>query len=245
MHPRQPHLEPPLGAILEAALADAGYNDDEAILYVFDETESETGFEAMTYPRNRYVNAGEIPEVAPLLREMNHDDVRPAVRIAVFVGEQSEEGCAAIIRHELEHGRQNDLFDDRLLGLYNVAHNVLKVKVGGLAGSSLAYTLMPIELDANAAGAMFATARYGRNRIVQLLRDGDRSAAALRSNVGPEPIETLPERMLAFLVANRGLCEAYADSVRFSFDEILEANWPGAGVVWRRLVDEGGLALPR
>jgi hypothetical protein len=106
---------------------------------------------------------------------------------------------------------------------------------------------MPIEMDANAAGAMFAIARYGRERILQRLRDDDSSSAALRSNVGPEPIETLPERMVAFMIANRGLCERYADEHGngLTFRQILNAHWPGAGDAWRTLVEEAGLALPR
>jgi hypothetical protein len=245
VHPRQPQLEPPLGDIFDAAVADAGFRHDEAVLYVFDGERSVSGFEAMNWARGWLVNDGEIPEIRPLLLEINHADVRPAVRIVVFVGGRSEEGTAAIIRHELEHARQTAAYGDKLLGLYNVADQVLRLKVGGLAGSSLAYTLMPIESDANAAGAMFAVGRYGRPRIVALLGAGDKSGAALRSNVGPEPIDTLPERMMAFLIANRAVCERHAASVGASFDEILEANWPGSGATWLELVERGGLALPR
>jgi hypothetical protein len=94
---------------------------------------------------------------------------------------------------------------------------------------------------------MFATQQYGRGRVVELLRNNDRDGAALRSNVGPEPIETLPERMLAFMIANRGLCDLYADrhGNGLTFSQMLNAEWPGAGDVWRELVDDGGLVVPR
>lgn len=118
---------------------------------------------------------------------------------------------------------------------------------GDIHGASLLYTLMPIEMDANAAGAHFVMQRYGRDRIVARLNAEDRDSAALRSNVGPEPIRTLPERMVAFMIANRGLCELWAQQHGngLMFRAFLDAAWPGAGGVWRDLVDDGGLALAR
>jgi hypothetical protein len=247
VHPRQPDLEQPLGEILEAALADAGYGDDEAILYVFDADRSSAHFEAFQFARGTDATADDIPEVAPLLSDMNHDDARSAIRIVLFTGNRSEEGKAAIIRHELEHARQTAELGPRLEGLYRLCADVLAVRAGGLPGGSLVYTLMPIEMDANAAGARFAVAQYTENRILELLRNGDRDGAALRSNVGPDSSATLPERMVAFMIANRGLCESYAADHGYglSFPELLDLEWPGAGDTWRELVDDGGLALPR
>lgn len=248
MHPRQPALEPPLDDLLEAALADAELNHEEALVYVFDDAErSATGFEAFQFPRGSDADAGDIPEVAPLLAELNHPDARGAIRIVLFTRGHSEEGIAAIIRHELEHARQTAELGGDLEGLYRLCAEVLSVRGGGLYGSSMLYTLMPIEMDANAAGATFAMQRYGRDRIVELLRGRDPAGAALRSNVGPEPIETLPERMLAFMLANRGLCELYAERYGngLQFSQLLNSKWPGAGDVWRELVDGGGLDIPR
>jgi hypothetical protein len=185
VHPRQPYLEPPLGEILDAALADAGYNEDKAILYVFEADRSATCFEAFLFAPNTYATADDIPEIAPLLADMNHDAARRAIRIVLFVGNRSEEGNAALIRHELEHARQIAELGPRLEGLYRLCADVLAVRTGGLPGGSLVYTLMPIEMDANAAGARFAAARYTEARIIELLRNGDRDGAALRSNVGP------------------------------------------------------------
>jgi hypothetical protein len=247
MHPRQPDLESPLGDLLEEALADAGFNHDEGLLFAFDADRSATGFEAVQFPRGVDVGSDDIPEVQPLLAELNHSEARGAIRIVLFTGGRSEEGTAAIIRHELEHARQTDQLGGDLEGLYRLCADVLAVRGGGLHGSSVLYTLMPIEMDANAAGAMFATERYGRERIVELLRNNDRDGAALRCNVGPEPVETLPERMLAFMIANRGLCDLYADrhDSGLTFRQMLNAEWPGAGNVWRDLVEEGGLVVPR
>jgi len=247
MHPRQPDLEPPLGEILEAALSDAGFNDDEAILYTFDAEKSATGFASFYFPRDTYTTADDIPEVAPVLADLNHAAARSAIRIVLFTRDRSEEGQAATIRHELEHGRQTAELGPRLEGLYRLCADVLAVRAGGLPGGSVVYTLMPIEMDANAAGARFATARYTEARIIELLRNGDRDGATLRSNIGPEPVATLPERMVAFMIANRGLCETYAagHGNGLSFPEMLDLEWAGAGDIWRELVDDGGLAVPR
>jgi hypothetical protein len=240
VHPRQPDLEPPLGEVLGAALADAGYNDDEAILYVFDADTSAAGFEAFHFARDTYATVDDISEVAPLLADMNHDAARGAIRIVMFTGNRSDEGKVALIRHELEHARQTAELGPRLEGLYRLCADVLAVRAGGLPGGALVYTLMPIEMDANAAGARFAVVRYTEARIIELLRNGDRNGAALRSNVGPEPIATLPERMVAFMIANHGLCERYAaeHGNGTSFPEMLDLEWPGAGDIWRELVGQ-------
>ena len=75
---------------------------------------------------------------------------------------------------------------------------MLFVRVNGLPGNGLLYTIIPNELDANAAAAMFVRARYGHERIVELLEARDEDSAAFRSLVGPASLETLPERLLAF-----------------------------------------------
>jgi len=105
--------------------------------------------------------------------------------------------------------------------------------------------VIPNELDANAAAAMFVRARYGRDRVLELLEAKDEDSALFRSHVGPAPIEGLPERLLAFFISQRELCEEYARTQNFRFDQLLDHHWRGAGAVWRRLVDEGGFALPR
>lgn len=249
MHPRQPPLAPPLDEIFAAAVADAGYAHDDAILFTFDAAQSETKFRGMFFRRGIDATDDKIPELAPLLDEMNRPDVRDAIRIVMFTGGRSEEGAAAISRHELEHGRQFDNLNGDLEGLYGLCEDVLYERVGTLPGGSLLYTLMPIEMDANAAGAMFALDRYGPDRIRGRLEADppDPDAAALRSLIGPEPIETLPERMVAFMIANRGLCERYAaeHGNGLTFRQILESHWPGAGPVWRELVENDGLSLPR
>jgi hypothetical protein len=53
--------------------------------------------------------------------------------------------------------------------------------------------------------------------------------------------------MVAFMIANRGLCESYAAAHGngISFPQRLDLEWHGAGAIWRELADDGGFALPR
>jgi hypothetical protein len=49
--------------------------------------------------------------------------------------------------------------------LYGVAENVIAERVGGLAGGGFLYQVIPIEMDANAAAAVFVRERFGADRI--------------------------------------------------------------------------------
>jgi hypothetical protein len=150
-----------------------------------------------------------------------------------------------LIRHELEHALQDEAHGQKVEELYRLALYVLGERVGGLPGSGLVYTVIPNEFDANAAAAMFTRNRYGPDRIRELLQEGNQDSALFRSKTPPAPIEGLPERLLAFFIAHRDLCETFADRQGFRFDQLLDVHWRGAGAEWRRLVDGGGLALPR
>jgi hypothetical protein len=68
--------------------------------------------------------------------------------------------------------------------LYGVAENVILERVGGLAGGGFLYQVLPGEMDANAASAVFVRDRFGAARIDELLRSGDKDGSAFRSLVG-------------------------------------------------------------
>lgn len=106
------------------------------------------------------------------------------------------------------------------------------------------YQSIPMEMDANAAAAMFVRARFGEERINELLKVGNSDAGAFRSLVPPETLATLPERMIAFLAAMPGLCRGLAaQRGSVPFERVLDAHWQGAGEVWRQYVE--GVRLPR
>lgn len=246
MHPEQRHLEPEIEAIWLAAVEDAGLDVDACLLYVLDGSKSETGYSETHFTAGILIHENEHlgATINGLLGEMNSEECIDAVRVVVS-RDRTIEGLAGLIRHELEHALQSAAHGLKAEELYYLAMYVLAVRVGDLPGSGLLYTLIPNELDANAAAAMFVRARYGRNRVLELLEAKDDDSAVFRSHVGPAPIEDLPERLLAFFISQRELCEEYARRQGFRFEQLLDHHWRGAGAEWRRLVDEGGLALPR
>jgi hypothetical protein len=246
VHPRQRPLEPQVEAIWIAGVEDARLSPDECLLYVLEGRQSETGYSGWHFPRG--IHAYEAHDVGQavdeLLGELNSDECIDAVRILVW-RDRTIEGVAGLIRHELEHALQNEAYGQRVDDLCRLAMGVLAERVGGLPGSGLLYTVIPNELDANAAAAMFVRARFGHDRVRELLEARDEDSALLRSHTGPAPIGGLPERLLAFFIAHRDLCEGFARRHDFRFEQLLDRDWPSAGAAWRELVDDGGLAMPR
>jgi hypothetical protein len=105
--------------------------------------------------------------------------------------------------------------------------------------------VIPLEMDANAASSVFVRDRFGAARIDELLRAGAKDGSALRSLVGPPPIETLPERMIRFSTTMPDLCERFAQRNDFAFTTLLDVHWRGAGDVYERLLENEQLRLRR
>jgi hypothetical protein len=138
--------------------------------------------------------------------------------------------------------RQYDLHRQQLAELSGVAEHVIAEPVGDLPGGGFLYQVIPAEMDANAAAAVFVRGRYGDDRINELLKEGDKDGSAFRSLVGPAAIDTLPERTIRFLATMPDLCDRYAESADLSFSALLRAHWPGAELIYERLVKD---KLPR
>ena len=68
--------------------------------------------------------------------------------------ERAIEGLAAIVRHELEHALQNQAHGQRVEGLYHLALQVLGVRVNGLPGNGLLYTIIPNEFQCHIKDAV-------------------------------------------------------------------------------------------
>jgi hypothetical protein len=176
VHPQQRPLEPEIEAIWIAALEDAVLNPDECLLYVLEGRQSETGYLGWHFADGILIHENEDlgHAVNDLLPEMNSDECIDAVRIVVW-RERTIEGLAGLIRHELEHALQDEAHGQKVEELYRLAMYVIGERVSGLPGSGLLYTMIPNEFDANAAAAMFVRARYGPERVRELLeaRDDD------------------------------------------------------------------------
>lgn len=246
MHAEQQALVPAIEEIWLAACADADLDPDQCLLYLLEGQESGAGYGGMHFRKHRLLY--EAPDLGDdinaLVAELNTPERIDAARILIW-RERTIEGLAGMIRHELEHAVQDDALDKDIEALYHLAMRVLALRVGGLPGGGFLYQTIPNELDANAAAATFVRARYGDDRIDALLEARDDDGALFRSSVGPAPLETLPERLMAFFLMHRDLCEKFAQESGFSFRRLLDLEWQGAGEVWHALVDNGGLAVPR
>jgi hypothetical protein len=140
-------------------------------------------------------------------------------RIAVWTGVELPL-FGARVRHELHHAEQNAAYGDPIGSLYFLIRSVLGLKVGGRDGCwGMFHNAMPFEQDANAAAAVYLRTRHPES-VAALCRHKDHQALAC-SNVGPEPMETLPRRMIAFAFQFRGLCDQYASEAGFTFRDIL------------------------
>jgi hypothetical protein len=246
MHAKQRALAPEIEEIWIAATTDAGLDTDGCLLYVLDGQQSETGYGGMHFQRVLHIYESDDlgDDINALLDELNAEEQIDATRILVW-RDRTIAGRAAMIRHELEHAVQNEANGPGVEALYHLAKSVLAVRVGGLAGGGLLYTTIPNELDANAAAAMFVRARYGNDRINALLDARDHDSASFRSLVGPGPVDALPERLFGFFVSHRDLCDRFAATADFSFAQLLDLDWPGAGALWRDTVAGDALRLPR
>lgn len=246
MHPRQGELPPEIEEVWLAALADAEIHPDEALLYVLDGEQGSNGYSARYLHRGLHIYLdGEAEEIHPLLVEINDDACIDAYRVVVF-RDRTLDGIAALIRHEFEHARQRDVHGQQLMQLYDIAENVIAERVGGLVGGGFLYQVIPVEMDANAAAAVFVRERFGAQRIEELLHMGDKDGSVFRSLVGPATIETLPERMIRFFATIPDLCERCGERNNVTFTELLDIHgWRGAGAVYERLLESEELRLPR
>jgi len=240
MHPHQPSLEPQTEELWLGALSHAEIDPNTAILFTLPgvaATVERVG--AMTWPRPIRIDPGGSPELDGLLVELNDPGCIDAIRVAVWT-ERTNEAVAALMRHELEHARQYDIHR-RLHGLYEVAQDV----VATIPNGGWLYQAIPVEFEANASAARFVRAYFGDQRIDELVEEKGDDIALFRSPAAPSPIESLPERMVAFLASYPGACERWADNSRDTFRRRLDLHWRGAGSRWARLVGDPELQLPR
>jgi hypothetical protein len=246
MHPRQHSLPPAIEALWLAALADAAIDPHEALLFVLDGDKDSNDFGGRHFHRHLQIYPeAEAIEIHPLLDELNDDECIDSHRIVVFT-QRTIEGVGALIRHELEHARQQDVHGPRLMKLYGIAVDVISQRVHGLPGGAFLYQVIPLEMDANAAAATFVRGHFGTARIDELLRAGDGDGSAFRSLVSPPPIDGLPERMVRFFATMPDLCDRLAESNDTTFTELLDVQaWRGAGDVYKRLLGDETLNLPR
>jgi hypothetical protein len=221
------------------ALSDAGMPPERARLYVVDGAASFNLAYAMWYrPGYVVVRDHDFPE--PLdVEAANAPENIDAHRIVVW-RDATAALVGATLRHELEHARQYDALGAGLFELYNmIRFGVFPHQAGGLPGCSGAYMpAIPAERDADAAAAVYL--REHHPDAGAEIRAGERRNLAC-SILPPEPHDTLPLRMVAFMALHPSACAAHAAAEGEDFPKLLDRAYPGAGAMWRTITS---LAAP-
>jgi len=219
-----------------AALHDAGLSGDEAALFVMPGAKAKDGQTEAVYFH---------PSIAILPDRLFRDEDEGVMGDAnngaldlhrVFLwGDADPLMLVARMRHELEHARQWRVHGRSVQDLQELLYHALSAKVADLSGTADLYHLLPAEMDANAAAAVFVR---GRHRSDVEERFADPCPVILRSNTGPEPVETLPVRTVAYASLFAAVCDAWAHRNHdVGFGRLLQSQCPGAQEVWERLID--------
>jgi hypothetical protein len=150
-----------------------------------------------------------------MLVEANLPEHRAKHRIAIYEDVDSDDRVAVAtmagtLRHELRHAEQRDACGGELFSLDELAGQLVSWKVAGLPRGGLLYHLKPIEVDANAASAMFLRQSYGD--AVEAILKGEDGVLA-RSNTAPGDLLDLPAKTVAFMFCFREVAE---DPIRCS-----------------------------
>jgi len=176
------------------------------------------------------------------MHEALAEEVRPLHRIAFFQDFDANDGrleasrvavAGALLRHELEHARQYDAvgsdtfdIDDQFLD------HAIRQRVGGLPSGTDLYNFKPMELDANAAAAMYLRDHHPEH--LDAILKGPHASLA-RSLTPPETPETLLERTVACLFLFRDICDRNAAKSGIEFWKHLKVYDSRAAELWRAL----------
>ncbi len=143
----------------------------------------------------------------------------------------------ARLRHELEHAVQWNKHGRPLFDLYDLIRDeILSRKIGGLDGCAGVYiNAIPSEQDANAAAARFLRDCHPDD-VPRICADKDNHLLAC-SLVGPEPLDALPWRMIAYMSLHPRICAQVEQSKGRPLSTLLDDVLGGAGNYWDRLVE--------
>lgn len=144
---------------------------------------------------------------------------------------------AALIRHELEHARQFEHHGSGVFKLQDLIGGACWDKTGrSPVGGGFLVNVIPPELDANAAAARFAWSRDADGVAAYLSGPDPGHQVLFRYQQGPEPVETLVVRTIAFALTLGDQCETTARTrTGSSFAEFAVRHCPGAGNLWVQL----------
>jgi hypothetical protein len=170
---------------------------------------------AVCYPPD--VELGdEVPRLlgGAMLVEANSPEHKHKYRIAIEVDAGDEDPVSLAIfagklRHELRHAEQQIVCGAQLGQLSAFACKLVEWKVGGLPESGTLYNLMPDELDANAASAVFLREHY-LPQVAGVL--GSDHAVLALSKTAPGRLTHLSAKTVCFIFELREVAEEHARS---------------------------------
>lgn len=210
-----------MGGEWDRAVADAGLDPETVAYWIADETPDEI--------RDRgamYFTPGRDPDPPYALTDEQYAEATSPEfcgrhRIVIHLDYELPAGLsddavkayfAAVIRHELEHARQQQAQggQEALEVDQNLVDPVLSHKAGGIKGGAVFYNYKPMEMDANAAAAVYVRTHYG-DVVDELLETS--IANMVRSNTVPEDPGSLLRRTVCFLFQFRLIAERLADPI--------------------------------
>lgn len=212
---------------LSEAFADAfpeGVGDSRVVPYRFDGSAPSGVNQASTFMPGDHISANDpgFPLTGSELVQAN-SEYRDSYRIGVFT-EYVWNEVRGRIRHEFEHLRQHlhhgrPLFDFNRF-LLNALTEAYEVEGGGII-----YNLIPLEFDANCAPSVLLRRSLDEHEIEHLLSSST-GASLIRPKLPPQPLDTLPRRMLAFAFLHKNACEKWSQKdFQQSFEEVARERW--------------------
>jgi len=207
-----------------AALDDAELDSTDCRLMCL--SASNGGPTAGHYPPKRELGEDELL-TEDAAHTLNAPEVRCRHRVVVVrdtpAGEAGRALLAAKLRHELEHARQWNALGDAPQRLSCLIDAVIdELGVSGREARTI-YRAQPNERDANAAATNFVQGRFTAGAIAALAAGDD--AVLVATEPGPEPLETLVDRNLHFLLQYADVCSTlpgFLDELAEIDPELLE-----------------------
>jgi hypothetical protein len=230
-------MRPQLEDEWNAALADARINDTEAKLFEFPPGADLGGGRQAVYQSPRQYL---LPDPARAFMEVLNADV-DLHRVGIAANLEPHI-AAGVIRHELEHARQYERFGAGVFRIQDLIGLACWEKTGSVAvGGGFLVNVIPPELDANAAAARFAWSRHATTLDAYMAAPDAGHQVLFRYERGPESLDTLLWRTLAYAATLADLCETTSlQRTGMPFRVFAEEATAGSGVLWDRLRPQSG-----
>jgi hypothetical protein len=220
-----------------AALKHASLSEASVRLILLDGEPPHQGQGGFFQAAGQYLLPADAGDVVAYVDQINE---HPELHRVGLWRDYPPEMAAGLIRHELEHLHQYQLFGMGVFRLHDaIKRGIFELTASGIGGAHVLINASPLELDANAAGARFVKAQFTAEAILAAARDYNGAHEVLFRYPGPSPSrESLPRRLVRFGSLFVEACEAAAAREGLQFAEVLETRYAGAGAWWCSDVDD-------